>query len=546
MKKTLLFACILMLYTFLISTSVLYDFTDEHQNETLILKAYTGRHAPMLGDGYLQLMQGGYAKHHHNAVIFPDIIPSTPEIEYHSFGMFITPGAHGASLLLINTELVISDSLAIVPTSWEAPNVPKSFGIGLDIYNPQTSAWFDEHGNFYGREQREISLHWDNVEQFKVMSPIEFRANPMEFSSKRFDLTIQYVLAGALISFAIEGTTIIEDFFIPDMYQYEKRPVIGASTGELTTTVVLTEYCFTTTGVAPQTTLLTSMMLLNDEVFHAGRRDMKSTVSFPKPTSRADRVIMTIDLSGATGGVSAWDVGAAIYIYGDDGQRYEIVRYITPYNRGYIWRVDVSDFLPLFMGKKEIYARVDTWETVTENPDDQRGWKVSARLDFYRGKVERKSFMVQNLWNGNFEDGNPEKPLVENLSDTVLSVPRGAKSAKLRMVVTGHGMHPNTDNAAEFRPALLTVVINGIRHEHLLWKTDCYLNPVRPQDGTWKFDRAGWAPGDVVSAWEIDLTHLLPEGTIHFSYIADDYINIGRGDHYPPHLTFASQVIYYR
>ena len=45
-----------------------------------------------------------------------------------------------------------------------------------------------------------------------------------------------------------------------------------------------------------------------------------------------------------------------------------------------------------------------------------------------------------------------------------------------------------------------------------LWKTDVYLNPVRPQAGTWKFDRAGWAPGDLVTPWEIDISRKIRPG----------------------------------
>ncbi len=48
----------------------------------------------------------------------------------------------------------------------------------------------------------------------------------------------------------------------------------------------------------------------------------------------------------------------------------------------------------------------------------------------------------------------------------------------------------------------------------MLWKTDCYLNPNRPQFGTWKFSRAGWAPGDVVRPWWIDLTPKLEPGEV--------------------------------
>ncbi len=52
----------------------------------------------------------------------------------------------------------------------------------------------------------------------------------------------------------------------------------------------------------------------------------------------------------------------------------------------------------------------------------------------------------------------------------------------------------------------ITVITIGDRHP--------IQGPNRPQFGTWKFSRAGWAPGDVVHPWWIDLTpHLVPGAT---------------------------------
>jgi hypothetical protein len=252
-------------------------------------------------------------------------------------------------------------------------------------------------------------------------------------------------------------------------------------------------------------------------------------------------------LDGPEGGVSDWDVTGAIYLIDSDKTRYEILRYITPYRRAYTWKVDVTDFLPLFKGTKTIQGRVDTWETVVEDITKQKGWKVTAKLDFYVGANSiRHPIEIHNLWSGSFEYGNPNEPMKDMLKDFKIKVPSKAKSGKLRITVTGHGMSPNTDNAAEFRPSERTVVINNDEYYNLLWKTDCYLNPNRPQDGTWKFDRAGWAPGDVVTPWEIDLGAYIKAGSVlNISYIPDDYVNTNKGEQWAPHHFIEAQVIFY-
>ncbi|MCL2063769.1 MAG: hypothetical protein FWG98_05305 [Candidatus Cloacimonetes bacterium] len=528
-----------------------YDFSNEEDNNSLILKNIKGRLGPEVTNNYLQLMQGGRARNHNNAVVFPEIIEEKSEIEHYTFNLYISRGAEGVGFSLVNTDLFSEeeetnfyDIVELETFSWESPNFKGSFGLGIDVYNPQTSHWFDEWGNFYGREEREISLHWDSKEIYKMMSPVEFRASPMGSEINTFDLTIRYVTAGAMISLAIQDTLIIENYFIPEMTQYKKQAVFGASTGELTTTVILESFSYLCKGNAPEFELLESVLLLEGGVFHSQQQNMTINVYFPEITLTADKVIMTLDLSGPEGGVSDWDVGASIYLIDEEGTRYEILRYITPYRRPYLWKVDVSHFLPLFQGYKDIFAHISTWEPVTEDPSEQKGWQVTTLLDFYQGPVENRAFAVEQLWSGNFEYGHPEEPMKDLFEDFHIPIPSETKSAIFRIVTSGHGMHPNYENAAEFRPSDRWVYINGNEYHNLLWRTDNYLNPCRPQDGTWKFDRAGWAPGDVVHAWEINLDEYIKDGELRISYHPDDYINHHRGETWEPFHKIEAQVIF--
>jgi len=547
MQLLLLFLFLLTSLCYAANTNITYDFKNPDQNNRITFTHSHPRLPPKIEEGYIELINGGYTNHLNNAIYFPDIISGTAQNEHYTFELCITPGANGAGFALINTRHFTADSLTVAVSSWEEPNIAKSFALGIDIYNPQTSAWFDEYGNYYGRPQREISLHWDGKEQFKVLSPVEFRAEEDELKAHLFQIDLQYITAGASVSVSIDSTVIIDQHFIPEMVQYTKRPVFGATTGELTTSVYLAGFEVQTTGTAPQFQKLHTATLVKDEGFHAERREMHGSVSFPKAISRANVAILTLDLGGLAGGVSDWDVTGAINLTAENCEQYEIIRYITPYHRGYVWKVDVSHFLPLFWGTVQILARVETWEEVTENPADQKGWLVNATIDFYTGKVEKTPLSVVNLWNGSFEYGNPEMPMQNYLPEKEVKVPKGATSAKLRMVVTGHGMSPNSENAAEFRPSQRVIAVNGTEYSNLLWKTDNYLNPCRPQGGTWKFDRAGWAPGDIVRAWEIDLDeHLTGNNTLNISYTPDDYINERKGETWDPFHKFGSQIIFYK
>ncbi|MEM9373265.1 MAG: peptide-N-glycosidase F-related protein, partial [Planctomycetota bacterium] len=73
-----------------------------------------------------------------------------------------------------------------------------------------------------------------------------------------------------------------------------------------------------------------------------------------------------------------------------------------------------------------------------------------------------------------------------------------------------------------------------------------YLNPCRPQRGTWKFDRAGWAPGDLVLPWAVDVSHLLSgESSLTVGYTLDDYLNEGRGQTWAPHHWTHGYIVFF-
>lgn len=82
---------------------------------------------------------------------------------------------------------------------------------------------------------------------------------------------------------------------------------------------------------------------------------------------------------------------------------------------------------------------------------------------------------------------------------------------------------------------------------NVLWRNDCYLNPNRPQPGTWQYSRAGWCPGARVDAWMVDITGLVSPGhSVALNYIADPYTNTSIDAGNPARHWVASQLITYR
>ncbi len=526
--------------------SFTWNFDHEEDNIGIILSQYGEKRPPKIDSDALMLLVGGVNSNHKNTALFPVITDQVSSNINLSWQMSMIPGAEGCGVALLNTDIFQGDSLDLSFEQWQAPSLEKSFAIGFDINDPPTAAWFGPDGNYYNRPQREISLHWDNTEIVKILSPVEFRADPEKEQYIDFELNIEYVLGGAEITLLIDTEAVFDKYFIPEMLPYPVRLALGAQTGERTTNVFIDNIALDFYEIRDPGNSYARINLFSEQPVYVETRDSEHHVRFPKFKSEVGRVILTLTIADLSGGYDPWDEGAGIYLW-QDSVRYEICRFITPYHRGYTWKSDVTDFLPLFQEEKQIDLHVDTWMQKAENPEEQKGWSISADLDFYFGIPERTPVEVRNLWNGNFEYGNPLDPMADHLPQLKLNMPENATDARLRILVTGHAMYPNSMNAAEFMPADRTVYVNEFEFSNQLWKNDCYLNPCRPQDGTWKFDRAGWAPGSLVEPWIIELKDIVAgSDSLKLDYVPMAYRNLSEGDHWKPHHHFESQIIFYK
>lgn len=436
----------------------------------------------------------------------------------------------GAAFVLLDSNKYVSSTVNF--KNWDEPNLPDSFAIAFDAVNPKEENPFNPNGNIYDRPQHEISLHWNGLEIANRVSTADFRGDDWH----QIDIRLNYVVGGAEISVGIDGQFTYDKYLVPGLQPIESRAILGARAtdggGEAEIKELDIHY-----GKRAEVTPPLSIRALDRRVVKIGVPTQSNMVHFPAFTDQYGRIVLTLSLTAPEGGFDPWDRRAAIYLYDEKGERFELLRFITLYRRGYTWRVDVSDFRPLLMGARKIEAWCETYGP---------GYAVTADFDFFPGPAPLKAYKIRNLWTGDPEIGNPSKPPSAFWKPIPLNRD-GADAMKLRFTVTGHGMSPNTNNAGEFMPLGRTVTLNGREWKNTLWKTDNYLNPCRPQGGTWKYDRAGWAPGDVVLPWEVDATPALkPRATANLQYDIAPYVNTSRVDSFPPSHWFESQVVYYR
>ncbi|HVK03073.1 MAG TPA: peptide-N-glycosidase F-related protein [Armatimonadaceae bacterium] len=411
------------------------------------------------------------------------------------------------------------------------PNAPGTLALGFDTLNPPTKNPFNADGNVYDRPQREVSIHWNGTEVANRLCPVELKGA----KGHRVRWRVAFVPGGAEVSVRVDETDVYDRFFVagalPGALKGEKFSAGGAAT----VTGVRSGWSGRTAKPASPVRVRAFDKVLNDK----GHHRQESRVAFPEKTDGVGRVVCTLTLEATPNGIDPWDRLAHVYLYDEKGERFDILRYITPYRKGWTWRVDVTDLLPLLQGTKRMEVFCETYAA---------GWLVSVDFDFYPGKLERVPYRVDKLWSATATLGQADKPVEKALPPLTVTRPTGAKKAAVRLVVTGHGMSPNTDNAAEFLPLWRKLLVGEKQvYENNLWKTDCYLNPCRPQGGTWKFDRAGWAPGDVVAPWVVDVTRHLPAGKpTTLRYKVQPYVNKTPEPGNPARHVVEGVVIYYR
>lgn len=421
--------------------------------------------------------------------------------------------------------------------SWEAPNLRGAFGVGIDASNPVNRDPFGGSGNIMDRPQHEMSLHWDGLEIIKKTTATEFR----DEKPHKVRVSGEYVTGGAVVTLTLDDEVVFDRFFIAGMMPFAGRAVFGAANGDTSGDVLLDDVSISTFGVRQRAPAPHRVVVMDRVLNDQSRGENKAEVDLPTSTEEFGRIIATLRLDKPETRFDPWDRIAHVFVEDLDGSnRTELIRYITPYHRGFEWKVDVTDLRPLLMGKKRIVQACGTYG---------EGWLVSVALDYYPGPTQDGLIAekVINLWNGHPVIGDPANPPEKFYEARSFTLEPWVAAAKVRVTVTGHGMSPNTNNAAEFMPLERTLKANGAEFKNNLWKMDNYLNPCRPQGGTWKYDRAGWAPGDVALPWTVDVTKTIGENReLKLEYILAPYVNDARGQTSAPTHATQSQLVLFR
>lgn len=471
-----------------------------------VLTQYGAGAGPRETDNTYQLLDEAKTPSQNNTVAFSTQIETSPQSFTFRCDLHVDQGGDGGGIAFLHTSEYGTQGPAPFVKDWTQPNLTGSFAVGIDVHNPPNEEPFGPWGNYQGLPEREISLHWDGREIVKRVAPEEFRGK-----SVPVEIEVLHVAGGAEVTVRIAGAFVYERYFIAELHPYRSRLALGAATRtDATTRFDIQNVVFTPGSEAP-----TMRPPLHVEVFHHVMTDNKkttydATVSLPPLEWEFARVILTLDIHDGGKMWDEWDRNGEISVWDQDGNKRGIVPFITSYRTPCHWKVDVTHFRPYLTGDTKFEIAAGT--TFYKN----RGYAMSVAIDFYHGSLPLEPEGIIPLWNGTAKYKSAENHFQDFFPPQSVAIPAEAKAARVFMTTTGHsqvGEFTPSSRSIVFRPQKTNTAATEHRFENLLWKTDCYLNPNRPQFGTWKYSRAGWAPGDVVHPWWIDLTPHVQVGT---------------------------------
>jgi hypothetical protein len=469
---------------------------------------------PRRDGGAFHLLDEAHTPLQSNAVAFDRDRPGTFRTLRLDARLRVDEGGDGGAFLFLDTASYGVRGPAPFLPSWSEPNLAGSFAVGIDVHDPPSHETFTAQGNYQDLPQREVSLHWDGREIVKRVSPAEFRGKTSDLS-----ISVEHVVGGAEVSVSIAGASVYDHYFVPGMTPYECRLAIGAGTLAKATTVFDVEAIrFVREHPAPPARPPLHVEVFNHVLTNSSKTAYDREVDLPPETWAFARVLLTLDIHDAGGDWDEWDRNGEVSVWTDDGTKLGIVPFITSYRTPCHWVVDVTAFRPLLAGRRKIEIAAGT--TFYKN----RGFMMSVSLDFHHGVPKAVPYRVVPLWVGTAHYRSDENHFQDFFQPREVAVDAEATACRVFLAVTGHSQ------VGEFTPSKRTLVFAAgddappERFGSRLWKTDCYLNPNRPQFGTWQFSRAGWAPGDVVRPWWVDLTpYLRPGRTAHLRYETEPY-----------------------
>ncbi len=281
-----------------------------------------------------------------------------------------------------------------------------------------------------------------------------------------------------------------------------------------------------------------TVTVFDEEYIYYGdenRRSVDVQVTFPDATTTYTGLTGRFRLDCPEDACDWWDRYGTFGVVTDPGttseQYIEIDRFVTSYQVSFGWESDLGAVRPLLTGPQTLRVFIDTW--VGPGHENGNGWLFSAAVDFDGGPPPSpEPLAVVPVWpHLSWNAGLDDNPVEQQVVPVDVAIPDGAGQVTLRSFITGHGWN-NTQNCAEFCEKEHFYAVGAEEYSRVVWRDDCGRTETdEVQQGTWRYDLAGWCPGAQVFPWDTDVTGMIAgQPSVPVSYRLEDFTWAGDGD----------------
>lgn len=282
------------------------------------------------------------------------------------------------------------------------------------------------------------------------------------------------------------------------------------------------------------------------------QEDSVIRMHFPEDMSRYGFIQLEYTMGGWNQGPADWDMTTQIMVRDKQTDEwYELTRCITPYGGTFksnwtrTYYLNVSEFAPLLAGDAELKVFYCGWDAT-----DKRAHTATLQFDLYEepnpyGKAVWHQKIYDSTLNGNtgyrswaYGVAGHSIEADERLGKRTITIPAEVRQAIVRVCFTGHGQDALTgkqgkfpgrpgykpNNVAEFDYNYYTIILNGdtVPQRGYIWEKN---NDNYAQAGTYKYDRAGWGPGQPCNVQHWLLRIPADQHTVTIDMDLDEYIS---------------------
>jgi hypothetical protein len=182
-------------------------------------------------------------------------------------------------------------------------------------------------------------------------------------------------------------------------------------------------------------------------------------------------------------------------------ERIEIARFFLPWlgeeaKQEPIFIFDISAYSPIFQQETNLYI---------ESLNVKETLELKVHFNWKIGQSPTKVNQIINLWRSDitgFSYADKEKPINKQIENRTITVSEDIKYGLFKIYLSGNGSESQRSSGADCSKFYFLNINSKTVAKRPVWRDDCSLNALFPQQGSWTLSRANWCPGQALHVYD--------------------------------------------